>query len=106
MFEYLQHHKAVGDTKYIRQLVNDGTNFRINCFNNRQASKFSAVKSFRIDMTFERVAGEINEVAIATMDVTLGSSIYHRPIVTLYNVILIVLRRYGTSDSRIGGAHP
>jgi hypothetical protein len=75
-------------------------------FNNRQASKFSAVKSFQIDMTFKRIAGEINEVAIATMDVTLGSSIYHRPIVTLYNVILIVLRRYGTSDSRIGGAHP
>lgn len=88
MFEYLQHHKAVSDTKYIRQLVNDGTNFRIICFNDR---KFSAVKSFQIDMTFKRIAGEINEVAIATMDETLGSSIYHLPIVTLYNVILIAI---------------
>lgn len=92
MFEYLQHHKAVSDTKYIRHLVNDGTNFRIICFNDRQASKFSAVKSFQIDMTFKRIAGEINEVAIATMDETLGSSIYHLPTVTLYyNVILIAI---------------
>jgi hypothetical protein len=92
VFEYLQHHKAVGDTKYIRQLVNDGTNFRINCFNNRQASKFSAVKSFRIDMTFERVAGEINEVAIATMDETLGS-------------ILALARVFVNSDTKVMYEH-
>jgi hypothetical protein len=43
------------------------TNTRIKCFNNRQAARFCAGKSYQIDMSFKRIAGDIHEVAFATI---------------------------------------
>jgi hypothetical protein len=48
------------------------------------------VKSFQIDMTFKRIAGDINEVAIATMDETIGSSIYHLLFPYIMSVLIAI----------------
>ena len=59
-------------SRYIQDIYNDGLNVRIICFTTEQARHFLEARSFQMDMTFKRIAGEIYEIAFATMDETIG----------------------------------
>jgi hypothetical protein len=86
VFEYLVHQNS-SETRYIQQIYNDGVNFRIICFTTEQARYFLKVRSFQMDMTFKRIAGDIYELAFATMDETLGQG----------TIRLISIDKYNTS---------
>ena len=58
-------------------------------------------------MSFKRIAGDINEVAIATMDETIGSSIYHplppyiiSVLIAYYIIVLVLARVFVNSDTQ------
>ncbi|KAJ5684482.1 uncharacterized protein N7477_000827 [Penicillium maclennaniae] len=72
--EYLQESSSPCEM-YIQEMYTNGNNIRIICFTLAQAQYWAKIHFFQMDMTFKRVAGNINEVVFVTKDDTLGQVI-------------------------------
>jgi hypothetical protein len=71
--EFLIEEKLKPNEAYVQDISNDGMNLRIICFTPDQAGLWKSVRSFQMDMSFKRIAGDIHEVVIASMVESLGT---------------------------------
>ncbi|KAJ5128046.1 hypothetical protein N7448_008825 [Penicillium atrosanguineum] len=65
--EYLEEMSSPREM-YIQEMYTNGNNIRIICCTPEQAQYWSQIQFFQMDMTFKRVAGDINEVVFVTKD--------------------------------------
>ncbi|KAM5443968.1 hypothetical protein MaudCBS49596_008059 [Microsporum audouinii] len=67
-YEAVLFHKKITGSEYIRYLYNDGINLMIILLLEDQAKLFNQISSFQVDMTFKKIAGEINLIDFIYVD--------------------------------------